>query len=88
MHRIESAGTLGTAPKKSPALVNAHVQHVADRLALEAYLQGLAVEPLAAAGLAADEQIGEEIHLDFSDALARACLAAASLHIEAEPIRL
>ena len=54
--------TRGTASKSCAALVDAHLQHVADRLSLEAHFERLTVEPLAAAFLAGHVQVGEEMH--------------------------
>ncbi len=58
--------------EEGDGLIDPHFQHVADRAPLEAGLQRLAVEPLAPAGLAADVQIRQELHLDLAEPLALA----------------
>src|SRR5262249_25880679 len=44
----------------------------------------LAIVPAAAAHLAGDVHVGQEVHLDRDDAVAGARLAAAALHVERE----
>ena len=68
-------------------LVDGHVEHVGDRLAAVGHLQRLAVEALAAADVAGDEHVGQEVHLDLDQPVALAGLAAAALDVEAEPAR-
>ena len=68
-------------------LVDGHVEHVGDRLAAVGHLQRLAVEALAAADVAGDEDVGQEVHLDLDQPVALAGLAAAALDVEAEPAR-
>src|SRR5262249_10612929 len=48
------------------------------------HLERLPVEPLPAADVARDVQVGQEVHLDPAQALALARLAPAPLHVEAE----
>src|SRR5699024_8655225 len=62
-----------------------HVQHVKNALSLVLHVQGLTVVALSAADLAGYIHVGKEMHLDLDDAVAAAGLAAASLHLEAEP---
>ena len=69
-------------------LVDRHVQHLGDVLALVVDLQRLAVVALALADLALDVDVGQEVHLDLDDAVALARLAAAALDVEAEAARL
>ena len=87
VQRLEARQDPGHGVEERPGLVDAHLQHVADRLPLEADLQRLAVEPLAAALLAGDVQVGQEVHRDPPMALALAGLAPAPLDVEAEPAR-
>jgi hypothetical protein len=77
----------GTAAEEARGLLDRHVQHVGDRLALEDDLQRLAVVALALADVAGDVDIRQEVHLDLDDAVALAGLAAATLDIEGETAR-
>ena len=54
---------------------------------LYVHLQRLAVVALAAADVAGDVDVGQEVHLDLDLPVALARLAAAALHVEAEPSR-
>ena len=65
-------------------LLDRHVEHVGDRLALEQHLERLAVVALALADVAGDVDVGQEVHLDLDDAVALAGLAAAALDVEGE----
>ena len=65
-------------------LVDGHVEHVGDRLALEGHLQGLAVVALALADVAGDVDVGQKVHLDLDHAVALAGLAAPALDVERE----
>ena len=78
----------GYSGEELASLVDGHVEHVGNRLALEAHLEGLAVVAFAVALLAGDEHVGQEVHLDGLVAVALACLASATGHVEAEPPRL
>ena len=69
-------------------LVDGHVEHVVDRLALVAHLEGLAVVALALAFLAQHRHVGKEVHLDDAHARALAGLAAPALDVERESSRL
>src|SRR5256885_2833682 len=69
-------------------LLDAHVEHVGDRLATVGDLEGLLVVALALADFTRDINIGQEVHLDLDDAVALAVLATAALHVEAEAARL
>ena len=65
-------------------LLDRHVQHVVDGLALVFYFQRLPVVPLSAAHLTGHINVREEMHLDLQDAVAGTGLAPAALYIEAE----
>ena len=65
-------------------VLDRHVEHVGDALALELHLQRLAVVALAVADVAGDVDVGQEVHLDLDQAVALAGLAAAALDVEAE----
>ncbi len=54
----------GTGAKKAHGVLDGHVEHVGDVLALVADLERLAVVALAVADLAGDVDVGEEVHLD------------------------
>ena len=69
-------------------LLDGHVQHVGDGLALVVHLQGVGVVPGAVADLARHVHVGQELHLDLDGAVARARLAPAALDVEREPARL
>ena len=68
-------------------LLDRHVEHLGDRLALEVHLERLAVVARAVADLAGDVDVGQEVHLDLDGAVAGARLAAAALDVEGEPAR-
>src|SRR5262249_16010608 len=63
------------------------IEHVGDAETLPLDLQGLAVVAPAAAYLAGDLHVGEEVHLDRDDAVTGARLAATALHVERETPR-
>src|SRR5690606_25137292 len=65
-------------------ILDGHLEDLVDVLALVTNLQRLAVVALAAADVAGDVDIREEVHLDLDDAIALAGFAAAALDIEAE----
>jgi hypothetical protein len=79
--------TPGPRLEELDALLDRHVEHVGDRLALELDLQRLAVVALALADVAGDVDVGQEVHLDLDDAVALAGLAAPALDVEREPAR-
>ena len=66
-------------------LVDAHRQHVGDRLAAISHGERLPIEPRAVAHGARHFQVGQEVHRDPPHALPFALLAAAALGVEAEP---
>ena len=72
--------------KENERLVHRHFQHVGDILALIRNLQRLAAVAFAAADLAGHVNIGQEVHLDLQDTVARAGFAAAALDVKAEAI--
>ncbi len=85
LHHGRDLGHVGEVLER---LLNVHVQHIADTLALEPDVQGLAVEPLALADRAGDPDVGQKIHLQAVGTITLAGLAAAAGNIEAEPARL
>ena len=68
-------------------LLDGHLQDVGDALALVMDLERLAVVPLAAADLAWNVDVRQELHLDLDDPVAGARLAASTLHVEGEAAR-
>ena len=78
----------GTASKSSVRLLDRDVERVGDRQAAVLHLERLAVVAAAAARVAGDEDVGQEVHLDAQHAVALAGLAAAALHVEREAARL
>ena len=62
----------------------AHVENVADVLALVAHLECFAVIALALADLARNVDVREEVHFDFYDTVALTRLASAALDVERE----
>src|SRR6476620_5169471 len=69
-------------------VLDGHVEHLGDAIALIVHLEGFPVVPRAVADLARHVHIGQEVHLDLDGAVAGARLAAAALDVEREPARL
>src|SRR5262245_5594524 len=65
-------------------LVDGPLEHVGDRLAPDPNVEHLALETAAAAGVAGNEDVGEEDHLDQDLSRALALLAAAAAGVERE----
>jgi hypothetical protein len=74
--------------RRTPGVLDGHLEHFVDGLALVADIQGLAVVALALADVAGHVDIRQEVHLDLDHAVALAGLAAAALDVEAEAARL
>ena len=74
----------GIALEELGRLLHRDVERVGDREAAVLHLERLAVVAAAAARVAGDEDVGEEVHLDAQHAVALARLAAAALHVERE----
>src|SRR4051812_4911712 len=81
-------GDRGNGGEELGRLLDRHVEHLRDRLALEVHLERLAVVPRAVTHLAGDVDVREEVHLDLDSAVTGARLAAAALDIEGESPRL
>src|SRR5882757_4837861 len=84
LQRFQLVAHAGYRREEIDALLDRHVEHVGDRLALEQNIQRLAVVALAVADVAGDVDVGQEVHLDLDDAVALAGLAAAALDVERE----
>src|SRR5256885_4405922 len=86
--RLQLAFDLRDAVEKGGRLLDAHVEHVGDRLAAIGDLERLFVVALALADFVGNIDVRQEVHLDLDDAVAFAVFAAAALDVEAEPARL
>ena len=84
VERLQPAADLRDVLEELDGLLDRHVEHVGDRLALEADLERLAVVALAVALLARDVDVRQEVHLDLDLAVAAADLAAPALDVERE----
>ena len=80
-------GDRGHRREEVGRLLDRHVEHLGDRLALEVHLERLAVVARAVADLARHVDVGQEVHLDLDRAVAGARLAATALDVEREPAR-
>ena len=88
MQRLEPPAQLRDLREEGQRLLDRHLEHVGDRLALEAHLERLLVVPVPVAGLALHVDVGQEVHLDLDRPVALARLAAAAAHVEREAARL
>src|SRR4029077_13703158 len=86
--RLQLPLDLRNAIEELGRLLDAHVEHVGDRLAAIGDLERLLVVAFALANLAGHVNVRQEVHLDLDDAVALAVLAAAALDVEAEPARI
>ena len=86
--RLQMARDRGLVGEELERLLDREVEDIGDVLALERDVEGVAVVARALAHLARHVHVGEEVHLDADRAVARARLAAATLHVEREPARL
>src|SRR3954462_2061771 len=88
MEGLEAAAKLRDLREELQRLLDRHLEHVCDRLPLEAHLERLAVVARALARLAGDVHIREEVHLDLDLAASLARLAASAADVEREPAGL
>ena len=86
--RLQLLPDLGDVLQELAGLGDGHVEHVGDAGLAVVHLQRLAVVAPAAAGLALDVDVGQEVHLDAQDAVALAGLAAPALDVERVAPRL
>ena len=84
VQRLEPAPDLRDVHEELERLLDGHLEHVGDVLALEADVERLAVVALAVALLAGHVDVGQEVHLDLDLAVALADLAAPALDVERE----
>ena len=85
--RLQQAANLGDVLEQLDRLAARHVQHVGDRTAVVADGQRFGIVAPAAAGVALDPHVGQEVHLDAELPVAFALLAPPAGHVEAEPPR-
>ena len=84
VERLELVLDARDVGEEGQRLVDRHVQHVRDGLAVIEHLERLAVVALAVADLAGHVDVRQEVHLDLDLAVALAGLAAPSRHVERE----
>ena len=88
VERLQAPADLGDVLEEDDRLLDGHVEHVGDRLALEADVERFLVVALAVALLARHVDVGQEVHLDLDLPVAAADLAAPALDVEREAPRL
>src|SRR5450759_2908577 len=84
VERLQAARDARHVGKELDRVLDAHLEHLGDVLALVPDLERVAVVALAAAGLAGHVHVGQEVHLDLNLAVALTGLAASPLDVEAE----
>src|SRR5256885_1003617 len=84
VQRLEPIADRRDVFKVGQRLLDVHLQHVGDRLPLEADLERLAVEAVPLADRAGDPYRRQEVHLQLVRTVALARLAAAARDVEAE----
>jgi len=65
-------------------VLHRHVENIGDGATLVLYCQGLGIVAAAAADLAGDENVGQEVHLNAPQPVSLTRFAAAAFHVEAE----
>ena len=65
-------------------IVDGHVEHVGNILAVEPHFEDVALEALAMAMLALKNEVGHKLHLDGDDACSLTFIAASAIGIEGE----
>ena len=88
MERLQPAPDLRDLREELERLLDRHLEHVGDRLPLEAHLERLPVVAAPVARLTGHVDVGEEVHLDLDLPVALARLAAAAADVEREAARL
>ena len=78
----------GHGAEKFARFLHRHVEDVGNGLALVAHFERFAVVALAAAHFAGDVDVGQKVHLDLHDAVARAVLAPPARDVEGKSARL
>ena len=70
------------------SILNRHIQHIGNRLALELDLERFTIVPRTLARLARHIHVRQKVHLDLDDAIALTGFTTSTLHVEREPPRL
>src|SRR2546423_1341367 len=86
--RLQAPPDLRDLGEELERLLDGHLEHVGDRLALEAHLERLAVVAPSLARLTGHVDVGQEVHLDLDLTVTLARLAAPALDVEREAPRL
>src|SRR2546425_6970263 len=81
---LQATADLRDLGEEGQRLLDRHVEHIGDRLALEANLERLAVVARPLARLARDVDVGQEVHLDLDRPVALAGLATTAADVERE----
>ena len=84
---LQRAANLGDVLEQPHRLAARHVEHVGDRPAVVADGQRFGIVAPAAARVALDPHVGQEVHLDAELPVAFALLAPPARHVETEPPR-
>ena len=84
VQRLQLGADLRNVLQQRQRLFHGRFQQVGDGIALVLHLQGFVIVAAAAADVAGDVDIGQEIHLDALQPVALAGFAAPALHVEAE----
>ena len=85
--RLQNAANLRNVLEQLQRLAARHFQHVGDRLAVKQHRQRFRIVAAAAADIALDPHVGQEVHLDAFLAVPFAGFAASAGGVEAEPPR-
>ena len=72
----------GKPIKEGYSLLYRHFKHVIDILALEFYVEGVAIVALSLADVALDVNVGQEVHFDTLDSVALARLTSSAAYVE------
>ena len=77
----------GHVPEELERVLDGHLEHFVNILALVANLERLPVVSLAAADVAGHVHVRQEVHLDLDDAVALAGFATSTLDVKTEAAR-
>ena len=88
VQRLQFVAHVGNVLEQLQRLLDVHLEHIGDGLALELDLQRFVVVPMSLADRAGHPHIGEEIHFQAIRAVPFAGFAATARDVEAEPARL
>ena len=88
VQRLQFVFDLGNVVEQLECLLDIHLEHVGDRVALELHGERFAIEAMSLADRAGHPDVGQKIHFQASRAIAFAGLAASAIDVETEPSRL